>query len=183
MHKGYLVVYLVHSFIFRVQRRLIYVLPRVSSRGATPYGFEPILVAVQPGDAVYLTANSLLQNTWHKKDAYTFVRTIAVHRVDNPRLTSAYEAYKRSISKGDVENGNEVLVFHGCSESTITLGAPDNILERGFLKKYWNAGKWQRFGPGFYFGQQASKSHEYPLPEYCPTKCSLQDAAVQGCDG
>ena len=79
---------------------------------------------------------------------------------DNPQLTAAYEKYKRSISHSGVVNGNEVLVFHGCSESTITLGAPDNMLEHGFLKKYWktSAGAWQRFGPGFYFGQQASKS-------------------------
>ena len=33
--------------------------------------------------------------------------------------------------------------------------------------RYWktSAGEWQRFGPGFYFAQHASKSHEYPLPD------------------
>jgi hypothetical protein len=67
-----------------------------------------------------------------------------------------------------------VLVFHGCSESTISLGAPDNMLEHGFLKKYWKTSAWQRFGSGFYFGQQASKSHEYPLPEYCPKNGTLR---------
>jgi hypothetical protein len=136
---------------------------------------QPRLVAVQPGDPEYLTADTLLQHTWAKKDAYALVGMVAVHRVENPRLASAYEAYKASISRGEIVNGNEVLVFHGCSESTITLGAPDNMLEHGFLKKYWktSAGAWQRFGPGFYFGQQASKSHEYPLPEYCPRKGTL----------
>ena len=43
----------------------------------------------------------------------------------------------------------------------------DSIVQTGFLKKYWksSAGDWQRFGPGFYFGPQASKAHEYPLPQ------------------
>ena len=133
------------------------------------------MAQVQPGDPDYLTAKTLLENTWVKRDAYTLEGMVAVHRIHNSQLTAAYEAYKKSISHGGVENGNEVLVFHGCSESTITLGAPDNMLEHGFLKKYWktSAGTWQRFGPGFYFGQQASKSHEYPLPEYCPRNGTL----------
>ena len=44
---------------------------------------------------------------------------------------------------------------------------PDSIVQTGFLKKYWKsaAGDWQRFGPGFYFALQSSKSHEYPLHE------------------
>eukprot|EP01048_Picozoa_sp_COSAG05_P009300 COSAG05_NODE_754_length_7519_cov_4.955256_6_plen_79_part_00 len=35
----------------------------------------------------------------------------------------------------------------------------------GFKKSYWKSstGNWQRFGPGFYFALQASKSHTYPL--------------------
>ena len=42
---------------------------------------------------------------------------------------------------------------------------PDSIVRTGFLKKYWQTDRWQRFGPGFYFGPQASKSHEYPLED------------------
>eukprot|EP01046_Picozoa_sp_COSAG06_P067630 COSAG06_NODE_17618_length_930_cov_1.211793_3_plen_96_part_01 len=95
---------------------------------AEPEPEVPRVVAVQPGDHEYLMADTLLQNTWIKKDAYGLVGMVAVHRVENPRLASAYEAYKASISRGEIVNGNEVLVFHGCSESTITLGAPDNML-------------------------------------------------------
>ncbi len=122
---------------------------------------------MQPGDAVFGTATDLLQNTWFKKDAYELVDIISVHRVDNPRLSAAYESYKASVSVNGVRNGNETQVFHGCTEAAMDIANPNSILQTGFLKKYWktSAGDWQRFGPGFYFGQQASKSHEYPLPE------------------
>jgi hypothetical protein len=127
------------------------------------------LVPCPPGDPVFGLADTLLQNTWFKKDAYELVGVIAVHRVENPRLASAYDAYKVSVSTGEstVVNGNETHVFHGCAEAAMDLANPSSIIRTGFLKKYWktSAGEWQRFGPGFYFGQQASKSHEYPLPE------------------
>ena len=55
---------------------------------------EPLLVALHPGDQEYLMADSQLQNTWIKKDAYSLMRLVAVHRVNNPRLISAYETYR-----------------------------------------------------------------------------------------
>lgn len=126
----------------------------------------PRLVALCPGEPDYLTAESVLRNTWIKRDAYIFEQLIAAYRVENQGLELKYEAYKHSISNADVVNGNELLFFHGCLESTIRLGEPNNMIEHGFLKQFWksSAGAWQRFGPGFYFGPQASKSHEYPLP-------------------
>ena len=50
-------------------------------------------------------------------------------------------------------------LFHGCAEDVIS-----DIAQRGFLtsKQKSATGAWQRFGPGFYFALQASKSHEYP---------------------
>ena len=134
---------------------------------------EVQLVPCPAGDPVFGLADSLLQNTWFKKDKYELVGIIAVHRVENPRLASTYDAYKASVSRGvtpagrAVVNGNETQVFHGCTEAAMDVANPNSIVRTGFLKKYWktSAGDWQRFGPGFYFGQQASKSHEYPLPE------------------
>ena len=69
------------------------------------------------------------------------------------------------VSSEEVPNGNELLTFHGCAPEAMDVGNPDSIVQTGFLKKYWksSAGDWQRFfGPGFYFGLQASKAHERP---------------------
>ncbi len=129
------------------------------------------LTLQHPGSPTYNLAQSLLMNTWVKKEAYELKDVIKVHEISNPRLQDKYNDYKNSISppqKPDgVANGNELQVFHGCTEGAMDIHNPDSIVQTGFLKKYWktSAGDWQRFGPGFYFGQQASKSHEYPLPE------------------
>eukprot|EP01046_Picozoa_sp_COSAG06_P033025 COSAG06_NODE_3342_length_5481_cov_2.258826_1_plen_267_part_10 len=96
------------------------------------------------------------------------------------RVWLTYEQYKQRIAAasaaaapaaGTADGGggggggsgggvSEQLVFHGCADEAIP-----GILESGFLKSFWKsaAGDWQRFGPGFYFALQASKSHEYPL--------------------
>ena len=121
----------------------------------------------KPGDEAYTHADSLLQNTWFKKDLYELSGIMEVREIDNPRLTARYEAYKGQISSEEVPNGNELLMFHGCAPEAMDVDNPDSIVQTGFLKKYWktSAGDWQRFGPGFYFGPQASKAHEYPLPQ------------------
>ena len=51
---------------------------------------------------------------------------------------------------------NVTYPFHGCVEAAMDVTNPASIIQTGFLKKYWktSAGDWQRFGPGFYFGQQ-----------------------------
>eukprot|EP01043_Picozoa_sp_COSAG02_P033666 COSAG02_NODE_2309_length_9170_cov_10.752508_7_plen_536_part_00 len=58
--------------------------------------------------------------------------------------------------------GNELFVFHASAHKNYVSLAAD-----GFLKRYWRTatGSWQRFGAGFYFAPDASKSHEYPLGE------------------
>ena len=116
-------------------------------------------VVCGPGTEAYTHADSLLQNTWFKRDEYEFVQLMEVKEVDNPALQRRYDGYKESMP-AEVLNGNEVLLFHGCAEGVI-----DSICQHGLLKKYWTsaAGAWQRFGPGFYFALHASKSHDYPL--------------------
>eukprot|EP01043_Picozoa_sp_COSAG02_P069170 COSAG02_NODE_11750_length_1662_cov_1.015355_1_plen_460_part_10 len=112
-----------------------------------------------PGSVAYIHADSLLQNTWINRQRHEFVQLIQVKEIDNPRLHHRYEKYKDGLPD-DITNGNEQLVFHGCSEEAV-----GSIVENGFLKSFQTsaAGEWQRFGPGFYFALQASKSHEYPL--------------------
>merc|ERR1711939_588862 len=90
---------------------------------------------------------------------------VSVQPVDNPRLNARYEHYKASISVGGIVDGNETQLFHGCDEAAMDTHNPESIVQAGFLKKHWkySAGDWQRFGPGFYFALQASKSHDYPL--------------------
>eukprot|EP01046_Picozoa_sp_COSAG06_P033745 COSAG06_NODE_3470_length_5297_cov_18.285879_3_plen_112_part_00 len=82
---------------------------------------------------------------------------VSVHEVTNPELQERYDAYKESVGK------TERLVFHGCAPSAIDPRTPDNIIRHGFQKKFWRDDVWQRFGVGFYFALQSSKSHEYPL--------------------
>ena len=114
----------------------------------------------------YVTASSQLQNGWIKRDAYEFLSVVEVKEIDNPALHRRYEAYKRQMP-AEIMNGSEQLVFHGTDESAIKLGEPENILEHGFLTKFQRsgAGQWQRFGPGFYFALQSSKSLDYPLSQ------------------
>ena len=84
-----------------------------------------------------------------------------MQEIQNPALLQRYEQYKAALPAGII-NGNEQLVFHGCSAAVI-----DSIAEKGLLRSYQTsaAGSWQRFGRGFYFALQASKSHEYPIAE------------------
>jgi hypothetical protein len=111
------------------------------------------------GMQAYAYADSIIQSSWAKRDLYEFERLVQVEEIDNPRLSARFEAYKTALSEG---NRNEQLVFHGCSSESL-----HSIIESGFRQEYWKtaAGDWQRFGPGFYFALQASKSHEYPLGE------------------
>ena len=108
-------------------------------------------------DADHLSARTLLSSTWLKAGTYRLCPEpkVNVQIIDHPQHSKRYEEYKSQIS-----NPNEQLLFHA-------TGAMASIVEGGFQKKYWtsSAGGWQRFGPGFYFALQASKSHDYPLPE------------------
>ncbi len=111
-----------------------------------------------PGTEAWTHADSLLQNTWVKRDAHEFLKLLSVEEVDNPTLGQRYDNYKLSLTSLDgstLPNGNEQLVFHGCAADAIP-----SILANGFQKKFWKsaAGDWQRFGPGFYFALQVSKS-------------------------
>ena len=119
------------------------------------------------GSGTYTLADSLLQSTWVRSDHYEFVRLLSVREYRSAELQARYDAYKRHLDADPavqppavVINGNEQLVFHGCAAE-----AEESIMEAGFKKSYWKSstGKWQRFGPGFYFALQASKSHTYPL--------------------
>jgi hypothetical protein len=112
-----------------------------------------------PGTRLFLTASQLLESTWAKKDEYHLNpdEPVIVREIRHPSHQKRYDEYVAQLS----EHG-ESLLFHGCSQE-----AMPSIIERGFLKSYWTtaAGSWQRFGPGFYFALQSSKSHDYPLRE------------------
>ena len=137
------------------------------------------------GGGARAMAEHLFATTWAKTTAYTFASIVHVEEIHSPHLQRMYEAYKAQRPGDDVNRtggmrstvtdmrsvlnqhgvslvGNEVLAFHGCSEA-----ACHSISQQGFLRQYWKsaAGNWQRFGPGFYFALDASKSHEYPLRE------------------
>ena len=98
-----------------------------------------------------MLAESLIQNTWFKKDMYQFGHLISVNSIKNSSLESSFTNYTDSLSVGGVPNAHEIFVFHGCTEAAMDLDNPNSIIRTGFLKKYWksSAGDWQRFGPGF----------------------------------
>eukprot|EP01048_Picozoa_sp_COSAG05_P014360 COSAG05_NODE_1620_length_4389_cov_56.700466_1_plen_1167_part_00 len=104
-------------------------------------------------------ANALLQGTWIKRELYTFESLTSAVKCEAPHLLQRYQEYKAKLASEGNEP-NEHLLFHGCSDEALAC-----ITQDGFLKQFWTsaAGEWQRFGPGFYFALQSSKSHEYPL--------------------
>lgn len=127
---------------------------------AQPHQPEPEPMSVEqgsgPGTEAWMHADSLLQNTWVKRDTYEFLQLLSVQEVNNDTLRQRYESYKRNLLALDgsvIRNGNEQLVFHGCAADAIP-----SILANGFQKRFWKsaAGNWQRFGPGFYFALQVS---------------------------
>eukprot|EP01043_Picozoa_sp_COSAG02_P058565 COSAG02_NODE_7310_length_3070_cov_26.598788_2_plen_801_part_01 len=119
--------------------------------------------------ALRMTADALLQGSWAKRDSYTFVRLVDVVDVTDSEQNVRYEQYKARLAAelgggdhttADWETTYCQLLFHGCAEEALPL-----IAKEGFRKdkQTTSAGSWQRFGPGFYFALQASKSHEYPI--------------------
>lgn len=129
---------------------------------------EPLVASLGTEQLLSIHANALLQGSWAKRDSYIFVRLVSIEDVTDPQLEARYTAYKQSLvadgCAGDPttpawENEYEQLLFHGCSEEALPA-----IASQGFLKELQTstAGSWQRYGPGFYFALQSSKSHEYP---------------------
>eukprot|EP01043_Picozoa_sp_COSAG02_P005161 COSAG02_NODE_138_length_34440_cov_16.694368_24_plen_855_part_00 len=134
-----------------------------SAGGETQHGTGPAFAMLprSSGTVAWTHASSLLQNTWTKKERYTFSRLVEVQEIQNLALQSRFDGYKASMRAGIV-NGNELMLFHGCAQDAI-----ESIARTGFLKTFQTsaAGSWQRYGPGFYFAMHASKSHEYPVTE------------------
>jgi hypothetical protein len=119
--------------------------------------------SVAAGTELWMHADALLQSSWAKTEDYEFGRLTEVREIFTPTLLARYDEYKQSLpTVAGIENGNEQLLFHGCASAVI-----DSIAEKGLLRAYQTTatGSWQRFGPGFYFALQASKSHEYPIAD------------------
>eukprot|EP01044_Picomonas_judraskeda_P009565 COSAG03_NODE_1170_length_4662_cov_33.560596_2_plen_715_part_01 len=113
------------------------------------------------GTEAFTQADTLLRATWHKRDQYEYKELLEVIEIDNLRLQTRYDEYKARLAQHGSQ-GKEQIVFHGCTEAAI-----DSIVKDGFKKEYCQttSGSWQRFGTGFYFALQSSKSHEYPLDD------------------
>lgn len=166
---------------------------------------QPLLSESSSGNNVHTMASSQLESSWAKTREYEFsevvrpvylilsgkithsiavltmlcrMTQVSVQEVSNPELQARYDAYKVSIG-----SNSERLVFHGCAPSALDPSEPDNIPQHGFLKKFWKtaAGDWQRFGPGFYFALQSSKSHEYPLHQMSALRAGQHQRAMLLC--
>jgi hypothetical protein len=129
---------------------------------ASPAGGAALTKLPRPaGTQAWTNADALLEGTWAKTDDYRFTRLVEVLEISAPALQIRYDAYKAAMPP-EIVNGNEKLLFHGCANGVI-----DSIAEKGLLKSFQTsaAGSWQRYGPGFYFALQSSKSHEYPIAQ------------------
>jgi hypothetical protein len=122
---------------------------------------EPMVAGLGGLPLLAMHANALLQGSWAKRDAYAFIKLTEVVDITDPAQQKRYDAFTAQL-EAQLGDANEHLLFHGCSPS-----AQISIAKEGFSKAYWTtaAGAWQRYGPGFYFALQASKSHEYPMAE------------------
>jgi hypothetical protein len=100
---------------------------------------ETLTTVVESADA-HVTATSLLQNTWSKREQYEYIELVDCQSIDNPDLKERYEAYV-----GRMASPHEHIVFHGCADEAV-----EKIGKEGFQKRYWKSatGSWQRFGPG-----------------------------------
>ena len=136
------------------------VVAKVARRSSTSQPPTRQLLREQ-GTEAYTQADSLLANTWHKRDQYEYKELIEVLEISNPLLQDQYDEYKATLV-GTVGRSKEQIVFHGCAETAI-----ESIIHGGFKKEYrqTSSGVWQRFGAGFYFATNAFKSHEYPLDD------------------
>ena len=103
----------------------------------------------------FVQAVAHLEGSWLKHEVYAIGRVTEVKRVDNPELEQCYDAYTQRLAQQRPR-----LLFHGCDEAVV-----DTIAQEGFRqdKQCSGAGQWQRFGRGYYFALQSSKSHDYPL--------------------
>eukprot|EP00042_Codosiga_hollandica_P014717 m.34227 g.34227 ORF g.34227 m.34227 type:complete len:313 (+) comp43460_c0_seq2:785-1723(+) len=118
-----------------------------------------------------LLCNLTMDGSWIKTSDYVFVRVTRVTDIINKKLQERYEAYVRKLASEGVTQDCERLFFHGTENKCDGRGCKGvpcgmcGIISAGFLKRFMKtaAGAWQRFGPGFYFATNSSKSHEYPL--------------------
>ena len=121
-----------------------------------------VAAATTPETMLSMNCSAILQGSWAKREVYSLSSMTSAVTVANPAHELRYEAYKAKVAAENGGDADEQLLFHGCSEEAL-----QNIQRDGFSKKYWRtaAGEWQRYGPGFYFAIQSSKSHEYPIEE------------------
>ena len=102
--------------------------------------------------------DSLLRGSWAKRKEYVFKRLLAVEEIGHPAIEARYHAYLAKLASdlaGDPmtpewQSQYQRQLFHGCAEEVIPLIAKDGFLQS---KQKSAAGSWQRFGPGFYFGE------------------------------
>ena len=141
-----------------------------SQEGVPPQPTTETREAVPP-DPILSLARAALEETWAKTERHTLLACVGAVECDvDPTVRMRYDEYKARVAAENTGDANERLVWHGCSEESLQA-----IQRDGFSKKcctdkhhelrHHEAGGWQRFGVGFYFAPQSSKSHDYPLDE------------------
>ena len=86
------------------------------------------LIQRGPGEELWTLADTLLENTWHKRDQYEFVALTAVEEIDNPPLqlrceftfTAIFRSYFVSIVFPGA-NAPYLSCFIWCSFSVVEM--------------------------------------------------------------
>jgi tetratricopeptide (TPR) repeat protein len=110
---------------------------------------------VGPDAALFMHAQSLLQNTWVNRATYTLCNIEHVVQVINTKLSQRFDQYKQQ------HGGSEFWAFHGCYQQETVVSS---LCNNGFLRDYWDhtcIGN-KVFGNGCYFPKQACQAHEAP---------------------
>eukprot|EP00042_Codosiga_hollandica_P019181 m.58573 g.58573 ORF g.58573 m.58573 type:complete len:209 (-) comp49168_c0_seq10:205-831(-) len=132
-------------------------------------------MALLEGSPYTLTSNAALEGrirnqlltTWEKLE-FKVSGVTEVLQVHNPILEARYKKYCARLRASGVDPGEQEL-FHGTKNRCDGRGCKGErcgvcgILSHGFLRDCVRSKVFQRYGLGFYFASNSSKSHEYPL--------------------
>lgn len=109
---------------------------------------------IDPNSFEFSRFCDFLDSSWAKND-FSVLQVKEIWVSNNVQLNNNFKYYKSLLNIED-----EMLCWHGSSQKNLF-----NILKTGFLydKVGGNVTNFARFGSGFYFSLNSSKSHEYSI--------------------
>ena len=143
----------------------------------------------------YRKLKSKFSSSWCSKKGQ-LPKIFYILQIVNPFLKSRFERYVKGLPwryqiveqyyHGTQLKCDMLEYYEPCTTGTCGVCG---ISKTGFDRKRINPNVWQRFGKGFYFAPNSSKSYDYPLSgrqndsvsENCPYRCLLVCDIAVGC--